>query len=157
MLPADTKPRAPRHRSPGGERHGKRKLSTIGTFKSNSGGTSERRGGGLFRTHRYHLELNCPPPPQPLCSSESSHRRKQHAYACARERRTQREGGREMGGGGGGARERERERQRQTETERQTEREMRKERERGRHRPACPSLLYTLPGMGSGQESTGRV
>ena len=59
--PAGTKPRTSHHRSLGGERHGKRKLSTIflgrtreghrqseehwNRFKDNVGETSETRGG----------------------------------------------------------------------------------------------------------------
>ena len=77
-LPAGTKPRTLHHWSPGGERRGKRKPQIIffdrtregycqpdkhwNRFKGNIGQTSERQGGvhsyGLFRAHRYHLELN---------------------------------------------------------------------------------------------------
>ena len=76
-LPAGTKPRASHHRSPGGERRGKRKRYTIflertreghcqsderwSCFKGNVGENIWETGWSvceLFRAHRYHLELN---------------------------------------------------------------------------------------------------
>ena len=79
-LPAATKPRTSHHRSPGGERRGKRKRSTIflerqrddhrpvtkhcrNCFKGNYEETSERRGGtrvGFSELiHVYNLKMNC--------------------------------------------------------------------------------------------------
>ena len=76
-LTSGTMPKTSHHRSPGGERRGKRKRSTVflerareshrqsdenrNCFKGNIGETSERRGRmhtGLFRAHCSHLELN---------------------------------------------------------------------------------------------------
>ena len=74
-LAAGTKPRTSHHRSPGGERRGKRKRFTIffkrkreghrqsvehwNCFKGNVGETAERLSAyGLYWAHRYHLELN---------------------------------------------------------------------------------------------------
>ena len=76
--PAGTKPRTSPRRLPGGEMRWKRKRQTIflertreghrqsdehwNRFKCNFGETSKRLGGahnyGLFRAHKYHLELN---------------------------------------------------------------------------------------------------